>query len=223
MRNTLLAAVSAASIMLAFGAANAQVSIGGNAAGGAAGAAGAMVGNNAAQLNADADAAAAAGLNLSANDVLPADPFGDLDITAAIGANADVNAWINGLSNEQRAELVARCNIIGSVENSNRFDAEATALCSAYTSLRSGQAAISGGAGAAGGATINAPAGGVVGAGGNVGGNVGGAVGGALGGAGAGAGAAVGGAVDAGAGAAGADVNAGAGANVEAGGAIRLP
>jgi hypothetical protein len=220
MRKSLLAAVSAAALVLSFGAANAQVSVGGNAAAGAAGAANAVIGNNAAQINAEADANAAAGLNLTVNDVLIDDPFGDLDIAAATGVNADVQGWINGLSSEQRAELLARCNIIGSVENRSRFDAEATALCDAYTALRTGQAAIGGGAGVGAGAGA---AGGVVGAGGNagVGGNAGGAIGGALGGAAGGAN--VGAGADVNAGAGGAGVNAGAGANVEAGGAVRLP
>lgn len=155
MRKSLLAAVSAASIVLAFGAANAQVSIGGNAAAGAAGAANATLGNNAAMMNAAADANAAASLNINANDVTAEQPFGDIDIAAAIGANADIGTWINGLSAQQRVEFLARCNVIGSVENRSRFNAETTALCDAFMSLRGGQAAnVNGGVGVGAGVGV---------------------------------------------------------------------
>ncbi len=69
---------------------------------------------------------------LTANDVLPADPFAGMDVAAA-GATPDtIKGWGDALTEEQRAELGSRCNIIG--ENQANYQADATTFCTAYLS-----------------------------------------------------------------------------------------
>ncbi len=78
-----------------------------------------------------AQAAAGAAVNpLTANDVLPNDPFAGMDIAAAGNSEAQIKVWGDALTEEQRSELGNRCLVIG--ENQANYQADATAFCTAY-------------------------------------------------------------------------------------------
>lgn len=85
------------------------------------------VGGNAQVTTPALDAGANAGSEINVDTVLPDRPFGDLAIST--GAGADVRAQVGKLSDEQKTELRARCDVIAT--NPDRYSADVQAACSA--------------------------------------------------------------------------------------------
>ncbi len=67
---------------------------------------------------------------LTANDVLPTDPFPGLDVAAAGNTTDAIKVWGDALTDTQRLELQDRCGIISA--NQATYQVDATAFCTAF-------------------------------------------------------------------------------------------
>ncbi len=78
-----------------------------------------------------AQAAAGAAVNpLTANDVLPNDPFAGVDIAAAGNTAATIKMWGDTLTVDQRTEIYNRCDVISL--NQANYQADAATFCTAF-------------------------------------------------------------------------------------------
>jgi hypothetical protein len=68
-------------------------------------------------------------LKFDADSISRDKPFGDIDVSVAMGANKDVGAWAGTLTVQQRAELVARCAFITITPD---FAADAVDFCKTF-------------------------------------------------------------------------------------------
>ena len=78
-----------------------------------------------------APAPAAGGDQYNEQNVTKDKPFGEIDVGAAMGANADIAGWAGALNAQQRAELTGRCAFISG--HAGDFAADAVTLCGNYS------------------------------------------------------------------------------------------
>ena len=70
------------------------------------------------------------------DNVPPARPFGNIDVSRAGTTTAQVRTWAQGRTPMERNELSGRCQVISDPANSQRYPANAQAFCSTYSAMQ---------------------------------------------------------------------------------------
>jgi hypothetical protein len=69
-------------------------------------------------------------------NITPAQPFGNVDISRAGTTTAQVRTWAQGRTPMERNELSGRCQVISDPANSSRYPANAQEFCRTYSAMQ---------------------------------------------------------------------------------------